>query len=327
MTDKLLNIAENILRKEPITREEAAFIASDAVDVYDLMFHANRIRREFVGNDVKACAIVSARTGSCSEDCSFCSQSAHFETEVESHSFLPKDQIAHHAKQAMLSGAYSLGVVTSGKGISGEKQVDEICGALSAVRDTGIQAHASLGVVTDDRHIKKMMDAGLTCAHLNLETSKRFYPNICTTHSWEERHETLLAYKRNGLRLCSGGLFGLGETWEDRIDLGFVLRDLDIENMPINFLIPIPGTAMQERELMEPLEALRIISLYRFILPQKGLGVYGGREPVLREMQSLMFMAGANGIMVGNYLTTSGRNVEDDKRMIRDAGLKLTVYS
>jgi len=169
----------------------------------------------------------------------------------------------------------------------------------------------------------QLKDAGLERYHNNLETSERFFPEICTTHSYHDKLETIREVKSSGLSLCSGGIFGLGETWEDRIDMAFALREIGPDSVPVNFLTPVKGTRLGLNKIPDPFDALKIISLYRFILPDKEIRVCGGRLQTLGELHSLIFPAGADGLLTGNYLTTLGRNFEDDLKLIDQYGLRL----
>jgi biotin synthase len=193
---------------------------------------------------------------------------------------------------------------------------------ISGIRETGLMPCASLGLLKEDE-LLLLKKAGLDRYHHNLETSERFFPQICGTHTYAEKIRTIRAAKSAGLSICSGGLFGIGEMWEDRIDMAFALRELDVDSVPINFLIPIAGSALDGASLLHPFEALKIVSLYRFILPQKEIRICGGRLQVLREFNSLLFAAGADGMITGNYLTTPGRSPEDDLKLIELFGLEV----
>ncbi|HTL51685.1 MAG TPA: biotin synthase BioB, partial [Planctomycetota bacterium] len=265
------------------------------------------------------------KTGACSEDCKFCAQSSHYETASPVHKMLEPDKIADAAIKARDEGAYGFGIVIAGYGIGSRKELDQVVAGLKAIGEIGgIEPHGSFGIVNDE-HVSEMKKAGLVCANHNLETSERYFPEICTTHTWQERYRTLQAYKRHGVRTCSGGLFGMGENWADRVDLALTLAELDIDNIPMNFLHHIDGTPLSRQTPMEPREILRTIALYRFANPTKDLGVYGGREVNLRDLQSWVFYAGANALMVGNYLTTTGRNSDLDQKMVEDLGLTWAV--
>lgn len=325
MNGKIQHIASQSLRNEPISRNDALYLMQiDRDEIYDLFYWANQIRLRYSGHSVKACSIVSARQGRCTEDCSFCSQSARYHTGVEEFPLVDTHTILHGAKCAEQAGATSLGIVTSGYGISNSGDLHKICDTIEEIaRRTHIHPHGSFGILTRET-AESLVKCGLKRLNHNLETSERFFPTVCSTHTFSDRMNTIRIAKEVGLEICSGAIFGIGEGIEDRIDLAFTLKDLDVNVVPINFLHPISGTPQENSLPLTPMEALKIISVFRFILPNKEIKIAGGRERNLRDLQSWMFYAGANSTMIGNYLTTTGRKVEDDFRMIKDLGLDLT---
>ena len=220
------------------------------------------------------------------------------------------------------SGADRFGIVTSGESACrNQRDFEAICAAAKEIQASGcVNACVSIGKLAPG-DVEKLGAAGVRRIHHNLETSGRFFPEICTTHSHADRVDTVRNVKAAGIETCCGGIFGLGETWEDRVDMALELRGLGVDSVPINFLNPVPGTPLGGRPLLPPTEALRIIALYRFLLPDKEIKVCGGREMTLRDLQSWMFRAGASGTMIGDYLTTKGRSPADDLRMIADLGL------
>lgn len=312
-------LALRVIEGHTVSREEALSLCEPDLDVFELMSWANRIRQHLKGNTVRGCSIISVRTGACSQDCAFCSQSARHQTKIESHGFVPAEKVTEATHDAKTTGSYALGVVASGAG-----PTDDELGTYIQYLDAmpGIEKHLDIGVMREEQ-IRVLKKHGLACCGHNLETSRRFFPKICTTHTYDQRVETLKALRRQGVRICSGGIFGMGEDWADRVDMALDLRDLGAANVPLNFLHQIPGTPLADREPLTPLEILRIIALYRFILADRDIGVYGGREKNLRDLQCLVFLAGANGLLLGNYLTTAGRSAETDRQMIRDLGLRL----
>jgi biotin synthase len=316
--------AKVLLEQYLLTRDEALALCRPAVDLSDLLYWANRIRRQYKGDAVKGCSILSARTGACPEDCAFCAQSAHHRTPAPVHDFVPPEKVTAAAREAEASGSYALGVVTSGLGPRDE-ELPAYLAYLDAVGKGGaVEKHLDVGILTEDQ-ARTLKAHGLDCCGHNLETSRRHFPKICTTHTYDQRVATLQALRRQGVRICSGGVFGMGEDWEDRVDLALDLRELGAANVPLNFLHRIPGTPLQDQPPLEPLEILRVIALYRFTLFDRDLGVYGGREANLRDLQSWVFHAGANALLLGNYLTTCGRSAETDRQMIRDLGLRLVT--
>jgi biotin synthase len=232
-----------------------------------------------------------------------------------------RETVIEKAKAAAKSGVRRFSLVTSGRKVS-RKELSEIAGLISVIRAAGLLPCASLGLLNAEE-LSILRAAGLDRYHHNLETSEKFFPRICSTHTFADKIKTVRAVRAAGLSLCSGGIFGMGETWQDRIDMAFALRELDADSVPINFLIPIEGTALGHREYLHPFEALKIISLFRFILPGKEIRVCGGRIQVLGEFHSMVFLAGADGMITGDYLTTMGRNAEDDIRLIETYGLRI----
>ena len=314
-------LIDKILAGRKISREEAETLWG--MDLVDLFKGATKIREYFSGKKVHLCAVVNAKSGRCHEDCSFCAQSAHHKNNIQSFPLISNEDILTRAREARSIRAGRFGIVISGKGISNDDELQAICDAVSGMREgVSINRCASLGVLGQEQ-IDALYKAGLRRYHHNLETSESFFPNICTTHTFKERVRTVEFAKAAGFEVCCGGLFGLGESNDDVLDLAFTIRDLGADSVPINFLNPAPGTRTANIPLMDPLKALRIIAIFRFILPDKEIKVCGGREAVLRSLQPLLFYAGANGMMIGNYLTTSGQNPKDDLRMIRDLGLEV----
>jgi biotin synthase len=229
------------------------------------------------------------------------------------------------ARESADNGAQSFGIVNSGLGPS-DDEIEEWGNVIRAIRREGrVRACASLGVLTAPQ-AQRLAEAGVQRYNHNLQTSRRHFSSIVTTHTYDDRLQTLRNLRAAGIELCCGALFGMGETWNDRLDLAFELREVNPEVVPINFLIPIPGTPLEHSRALEPIECLRIIAVYRFILPSQHLNIAGGREVNLRDLQSWMFLAGADSFMMGNYLTTCGRPVAEDLRMISDLGLELEPY-
>lgn len=323
MNDTIKIIASQSLQNEPISREDALFIMRrEGDEIYDLFYWANRIRLRHFGHSVKTCSIVSAKQGQCTEDCRFCSQSARYHTGIEEFPLVDASKILESATCAEQAGSGSLGIVTSGHGIRNSQDLRSICTAIEdMVKNTHVQPHGSFGILT--REIaQSLVKSGLKRLNHNLETSERFFPKVCSTHTFHDRINTIRCAKEAGLEICSGAIFGLGEEIEDRVDLAFTLKGLDVDVVPLNFLHPVSGTPLGNSPPLTPMEALKIISVFRFLLPDKEIKIAGGRERTLRDLQSWMFYAGANSTMIGNYLTTTGRKVEDDFQMIGDLGLK-----
>ncbi len=319
---ELLDLEDQVLDGGQISREEALeLMGLDGPDTYSLIASANRIRTHFKGNKISLCSIINAKSGNCSEDCSFCPQSVHHSAEINKFPLIGSQKVVDEMGKARSHGADRYGIVTSGKGPGG-KDRESILKMLEHLRaEDSLHRCASLGVINKEEALK-LKEAGLQEYHHNLETARSFFPNICTTHDYQEDVDTIIAIKEAGLMACCGGIFGLGESPEQRIELAQTLRELEVDSIPLNFLCPIKGTPTEGAPTLPPLEILKIIAVYRFYLPQKDIKVAGGREVNLRDLQSWMFAAGANSTMIGHYLTTTGRDCDADIRMIEDLELK-----
>lgn len=319
----MLSIQTKLRQIEHGIDKKTALMLSEikGTEVFDLFVSANRTRAEFHGNNVDLCSIINAKSGACPEDCSFCAQSAHSKTNTEVYPLINQERILEAATSARKNGVKRFCIVTSGKKPS-NKELDEICNFISALKDLGLLPCATLGMLDNDQ-LKQLKDAGLNRYHHNLETSEAFFDEICTTHTYKDKMRTIESAKSTGLSICSGGIFGLGESWEDRIDMAFALKEIGVDSVPINFFTPAKGTPLDTRESLVPLEALKIIAIYRLILSDCGIRICGGRPATLRDLNSHIFLAGANGLLIGNYLTTLGRNPEDDLQMIKDMGFEI----
>lgn len=322
MNDCCFKLRDKILSGGEVSFEDAMkLIALEGPPIFDLLACANWIRHKFKKDKIIFCSIVNAKCGGCSEDCVFCSQSVHHQTNINSYPLLSADEIVDSANDAFRHGATEFSIVTSGKGLVDEIEISSLEKTFSKFNESlQIPVCASLGILDIDTALR-FKKAGLKNYHHNLETSESFFKNICSTHSYKESVETVRIAKKTGFRVCSGGIFGMGETPQQRVELAFTLRELDVDCIPMNFLNPIPGTPLENMPPIKPLEILKTIAVYRFILPQKDIIVCGGREINLRDLQSFMFIAGANGTMLGNYLTTKGRAAQEDLQMIKDLGL------
>lgn len=317
---ELRRLAEKVLSGSYIIKTDALILTeSPDLNLLDILSYADNIRQKFADNRIDLCAIVNAKSGACSEDCSYCAQSAKNKTNIPIFPLMDKELILQKALEAKTGGVSRFSIVTSGKKVS-SSELKAVCSMLKGIRDIGLIPCASLGMLSRDE-LALLKDNGLDRYHHNIESSERFFPYICSTHTFSGKLKTIESALRVGLSVCSGGIFGMGETWQDRLDMAFVLRDLNVHSTPINFLIPIEGTALFGRDILHPFEALRIISLFRFILPDKSIRVCGGRMQALREFHSMVFMAGADSLLTGNYLTTTGRTFEDDIRLIKVHGL------
>jgi biotin synthase len=321
---RLSALGERVLGGGVITREEGEWLfgLEQTADIFDLMAWANRIREHFKGRKIHLCSIVNAKAGSCSENCSFCAQSSFYQTGSPKYGFIDPEPVREAAEEANRNGVTAVGLVAAWKGLSEGPMLDEVCDRIRELAKGGrARPDASLGIIKSPRVAERLKEAGLECYGHNLESSRRFFPKHCTTHTYEDRVETIGHLKRAGIKICSGGIIGMGETREDRCDLAFSLRELGANVVPINMLNPIPGTPLADQPPLPPLEILKTIACFRFILPRQEIMVAGGRTVNLRDLQSMIFSAGASALMVGNYLTTLNQPVEKDLQMLKDLGL------
>lgn len=322
MTERVRRIGERVLAGGTPTFEEAVelFERSD-YDVYELFQTANRLRLNRFGNRIHLCGIVNAKSGGCPEDCSFCSQSARHATDVTRYDVIAPDEMVMAARQVRAYGAVALGVVTAGRGYTaGSEDFHRLVEGIRAIAQDGlVEGHASLGIMGGEE-FRQLKAAGLTTFNHNLETGRSYFPNICTTHTYDERVATIKAAKAAGIRACSGGVFGMGEEPWHRAELAFALKELDVDEVPLNFLIAVDGTSLANIVPLSPREILKVIALFRWILPTKNIFICAGRA-LLGELHPMIFFAGASGVMVGDFLTTRNRSVSDDLKMFHDLGL------
>lgn len=319
---QLANGIKNNGHCDPVAAEKILNLEIDSMHL--LLYTATEIRQIFKQNYVKTCSIVNAKSGRCSEDCSFCAQSAHHQTDLKTYSLMEPDQILSAAEN---EETYSkrFGIVTAGKEMN-SNEIQLIKETIKAFKDKGLKQVpcASLGLLTQE-NFEELKASGLRRYHHNLEVSKNYYPNMCSTHSYEERLETINNAKKAGLELCVGGIFGLGESTQDRIDLLYEIKGCGPDSVPLNFLVPIKGTPLEDREMISLWEAIKIIALSRFIMPDKDIKLGAGRLEVFKEAQHLVLLAGANGMIIGDLLTVKGRTVEDDIKVITDLGLEISA--
>ncbi len=301
--------------------KEEALWAVDNLTSDELTMITEKLRINRFGNKVSLCVIMNARCGCCPEDCTFCSQSAHNKSEVTVFGFKNNSEIKENARQAKGYSANNFGIVTSGVTVK-DLALEVVCEGIHDMAEYEGYPNlcASFGRMSAEQ-LGQLKNAGLSRYHHNLETSQRFYPEVCTTHDWQERVDTVKNALATGLSVCSGGLFGLGESWDDRADLAFVLKELGVDSVPLNFLHSHDGTPLGNQTPLSSEEALRIIALYRLILPEVTLRVCGGRPKILGDRMPEMFRYGANAFMTGDYLTTSGITPQSDIEMIKEEGL------
>jgi biotin synthase len=325
---RIKKIRDEVVRKETLNPDDALALGRlESPDrIISLLALANEIRHHFQGERIHLCAIVNAKSGRCPEDCSFCAQSSHHRTHSSSFSLLPPDEILKAALAAEKAGAVRFGIVLSGRGLQNKAEIKNIAQAIGEIRSqTKLGICGSLGILSREAALE-LQAAGLQSIHHNLETAESFYPRICSTHPYQERVDTVKRMTELGFRVCSGGLFGLGEGIPERLELAYTLKELAVPSVPLNFLHPIPGTPLEGQPPIAPLEILKTIALFRLILPRAEIRICGGREFGLRTLQCLMYLAGANGTMIGNYLTTEGRSPSEDIQEILDLGFKIAPH-
>jgi biotin synthase len=314
-------LSRRIIDGGDLTRDEARDLFElQGEAVYDLFYAAHKVRRHFHGDRVTFCSILPTKFGNCSEDCKFCAQSGHYDTGIEAHPMMSGDDVKKATADARDRGASAFGIVNSGRGPT-QREWPKIMEAVQAMKEVdGICHCATLGRLTEDQ-ARDLKEAGVRRINHNLETSREFYPQIVTTHAWQERVDTVRLAQRVGLETCCGCIFGMGETIDDRVSLAFSLKELNPNVVPLNFLFPIPGTPLENAPRLKPMEILKTVAVMRLILPRQDLKVAGGREKNLRDLQSWIFYVGATSGLIGNYLATAGRPNEDDLQMIRDLEL------
>jgi biotin synthase len=309
---------------EPISGEEARRLIHHTTgpDFQALLARANAVREAVHGSEIALCGITNAKSGRCPENCGFCSQSAHFpEADAPVYPLVPAEDIVAQAKAAERAGVREFSIVASGRLMSKEGELRTVEEAVRRLREeTAVEPCASLGLVREPE-LARLKGAGLMHYHHNLETARSFFDNVCTTHTYDEQLETIRAAKRQGLKLCSGGILGMGETPEQRVELAETIREVGVDCVPMNFLNPRPGTPMANVKAITAEECLAAVAVFRLMMPTAHIFVMGGREVNLGEKQDLIFQAGANGTMIGNYLTSPGRAPDATVGMVEGQGL------
>ena len=320
LIDGMIEIA---LKGQSISSDKALQLESFTHEELDYLFiGTDRIRDKFKGEDVKICSIVNAKSGRCVEDCSFCAQSSSFKTDAPETELMSVEEMVAAAKEAEAFGANEFSIVASGTKMDDRKELDKVIEAVRRIKaETKLETCCSLGLMELD-DLKELKAAGLDRCHHNLETAASFFNKIVTTHTYEDEVKAVQNAKEAGLQVCVGGIFGMGETFAQRVELAFSIRELGTQSLPINFLKPIDGTGLDHLETIEYYDALKTIALLRLVLPKIDLFVCGGREEVMTDKQEQLFSAGANGILGGNYLTTKGQDPKRDIEMIQSLGLR-----
>lgn len=304
----------------PATEDLLELVTGPDDAAMDLLTQADALRRRYKGNGIFTCGILNAKSGRCSEDCAFCAQSSHHKAKITVYSLMTKEEIVAEAEELAKAGALRFSIVTSGFQPT-RKELETIFAAVAEIRSrTELELCASLGNLTEEM-AQGLRQSGISNYHHNLETARSYFDNICTTHSYDDDIKTLSLARKAGMKVCSGGIMGLGESWAQRIEMAFTLREIGVDSIPVNFLNPIAGTPFEHRSLLTPMSALKCIALFRLVNPDKEIVICGGREVTLQDFQSWVFLAGASGLMVGNYLTTRGRSIATDLDMITRQGL------
>ena len=323
-----MTVIENLKRKvmsgELISKEEALLLADAPLE--ELTAAADEIRSHFCQSGFDICTIVNGKCGKCSEDCKYCAQSAHYHTACsETYPLLSTEELVEGARHNKEQGVLRYSIVTSGKALS-DAEVERVCESIRAIREqVGIEVCVSFGLLNEEQ-FKKIREAGATRAHCNLESSGRYFKEICTTHTYQQKIDTLNAAKRAGLSVCSGGIMGLGETMEDRIEMVLTARELGVKSIPVNVLNPIPGTPYEHNRILTNDEVCRCVAIFRFLIPDAPIRLAGGRG-LLGDKGEACFRSGANAAISGDMLTSSGINMETDMELLKTLGYEVRLYN
>ena len=311
-------IAEKIISGERLNREDDfKFFLTTPLE--ELQAGAHLIQKNFCGNHIDLCTIINGKSGRCGENCKYCAQSACHKTGIDEYDFLPAEEILTAAKLNEKFGVNRFSIVTSGRALSG-KDFDKAIAAYELLRkNLKIDLCASHGILSAEQ-FKRLRAAGVKSYHHNIETSRRFFPQICTTHTFDDRIKTIKLAQAEGLNVCSGGIIGMGENFFDRIDMAFELAELKIESIPINALMAVKGTALENLPPLKPEEILRTIAIFRYINPTANIRLAAGRK-LLPDKGASAFLNGASASITGNMLTTSGTTIKDDMELLKNLGL------
>jgi len=317
------NLASRILAGEPLTAAEGlSVLGSSDVELPALLAAVYRVRHRYWGNEVQLYSLRNAKSGLCAEDCGYCSQSKVSSADIPKYRFNDEATLLESARIAAESKSRTFCIVAAGRGPT-DRELEHVVKVVEKIKSTlPLNICCCLGLLTPEQ-ARRLADAGVDRVNHNLNTSRRFYPEICSTHTFDDRMETLRAVRDAGMELCSGGIVGMGELHEDVVDLALTLRELNVESIPVNFLHPIDGTPLAGRHDLKPRECLRVLCLFRLANPSAEIRIAGGRELHLRWLQPQGLYA-ANSLFVSDYLTTKGQTPEDDYRMIEDLGFVIT---
>ncbi len=318
MIEKVKN---KILKGGSVTSEEITQLLD--IDNKDLIYSAaNQIKKHFIGNNVEFCSIINAKSGSCSEDCKWCSQSVHYKTLIEKYSFINTSQAINEAVQNTNQGVNRFSLVTSGRSL-GANELEKAVNIYNKIREkTDINFCASMGLLSKSQ-LLKLKETGVVRYHCNLETAPSYFRKLCTTHTVEEKLQTIAYAKEVGMEVCSGGIIGMGESMQQRMELAFLLSKVQVDSIPINILNPIKGTPLENIKLISDEDVLTTIAMFKFINPKARIRIAGGRDRFNKEMKAKMLNSGACSLLVGDYLTTIGNKIKDDKELIKNEGLEL----
>lgn len=316
--NKVLKLAEEIIKGRRINREDDLSVFVTA-DLNDLCQGADRIREHFVGDKVDLCSIINGRSGKCPEDCKYCAQSAYNNTNCEVHDFLSQEDIIEACHINEREGVDRFSIVTAGRALNGEEFESAIKAYEKMKKECDIELCASMGFL-DEEQLHRLHEAGVSSYHHNIETSKRNFPNICTTHTYDQKIETLKKVKAEGMYVCSGGIIGMGETWEDRLDMAVSLAEIGVDSIPINALMPIKGTPLEDEPRLTEEEILRTVALFRYINPEAEIRLAAGRALLTNDGEKA-FKSGASATITGNMLTTAAcATIRSDRDMLAKIG-------
>ncbi len=317
----MINLAKEIICGKRISREDDLNIFLTC-DLDELCEGADIIRAHFCGSKVDLCTIINGKSGRCGENCKYCAQSAHHKTEIEEYSYLPIETIVENALENEAAGVDRFAIVTAGRGLSDEDFEYTILAYKEMKKRCKLSLCASHGFLTAEQ-FHALHEAGVESYHENIETSRRFFPNICTTHTYDQKIESIKLAQKEGFCVCSGGIIGMGETWEDRLDMAISLAELHIESIPINALMPIKGTPLEGYDTLSERDILRTVAFFRYINPEANIRLAAGRGLMENDGEQA-FKSGASATITGNMLTTSGSTIAEDKRLLLNLGREIT---
>ena len=319
----LKTLTDEVLQGKEISKEEALKLVT--APLQDLCSYADEIRKHFCGNTFDMCTIINGKSGRCSENCKYCAQSAHYCTKIEEYPLLDSDTIVEQAHYNDDRGVLRYSIVTSGKALN-DAEIENVCQSIRRIKEeTNVKVCVSFGLL-NAKQFEKIKQAGVERVHNNLETSRNNFPNVCTTHTFDDKIKAIKSAQSVGLNVCSGGIMGLGETMEDRIDLALSVRELGIKSIPINLLNPIPNTPYENNPILTNDEMCRIVAIFRFINPKSFIRLAGGRG-LLEDFGKRCFQSGANAVISGDMLTTTnGMTIEKDMQIVKSLGYEVKLF-